>query len=212
MCEIAIVNPREESFKNMVDQTMAIYRTQRSSLGLVAVYHNSDENKLNYNIFKAVNTDNNSVSNFIRDNNNADWLIIHGRMATSGGVSVKTAHPIHVDCENCNIDHILHNGVVGKHQQTVNELERDGHTISTNVDTEVIAHRMGDVPDLRHDELSDYDYAVQPAYILLNNDRMFIFSTSKYVLNGDGYMSSRHRSDFGPDETDDDYTAVTITA
>lgn len=210
MCEIAIVDPAEAEAGVIASEAMDIYETQRSSLGLVAVYAGDDG--LEYNTYKAVVPDEESVWEFVTENAEAGWLIIHGRMATAGGVSEESAHPIEIDCDCCDVDYVLHNGVIGRHEQHIELLEGEGHDFTTQVDTEIIAHEWGSVPDLRDEDLSDYEVFRQPAYILLNDDTMFIYSSNKYHMDEDGYMATKWRSQVGPAASDDNYQAITISA
>lgn len=61
----------------------------------------------------------------------------HVRWATHGGVTEPNAHP-HSDCKG-NI-WLVHNGIIENYQELKQELLKEGHTFSSETDTEVVAH------------------------------------------------------------------------
>lgn len=65
----------------------------------------------------------------------------HTRWATHGGVSKENAHP-HVSC-NKKIA-IVHNGIIENFKRLREDLEKRGHTFSSQTDTEVIVHLIGE--------------------------------------------------------------------
>jgi len=67
--------------------------------------------------------------------------IAHTRWATHGAPTDLNAHP-HMD-EHGDIA-IIHNGIIENYAELQRELEAKGHTLTTEVDTEVIAHLIED--------------------------------------------------------------------
>lgn len=211
MCEIAIVDPKEYSLNMLANKIMEIYHGQRSSLGLVAVHHEESRDRFHYETFKRVEPNIHEVSAFCENNDDAGWLIIHGRLATTGEVTKQNAHPLEIECSECSIDYVLHNGIVSRHGEDRDNLEQLGHSFSTNVDSEVLGHFHGEIPDLEADTLEDIDPYIQPAYILLGDDGMFIYAQNGYELTEDGMLARTYRKAFRQ-YSEANYRAVVLKA
>lgn len=204
MCEIAILHPQRFDVDEMLEAAKTLYEAMTSSLGLVFI---EDINgTFQYQVYKSIKPHYPDVREFIENyHDNAARLIIHGRLATHGEVTVQNAHPIKIDCSTCNIDYVLHNGIIHDHERYRDESEHDYGTI---VDSEAIVHMHEDVPPNFDDTRNDL-FGSEPAYILLNTERAYIYTSGRYTLSKHGEMGLRHRG-FTPTE-DISYTEVILT-
>ena len=71
--------------------------------------------------------------------------IAHTRWATHGGVTDKNAHP---HCDDPKLGHgiaMIHNGIIENYTVLKKYLEEKGHTFTSETDTEVLAHLIGEL-------------------------------------------------------------------
>ena len=71
--------------------------------------------------------------------------IAHTRWATHGGVTEANAHPHRDDAERGHGITIIHNGIIENYQSLRTWLTEKGHVFSSETDTEVLAHLIGEV-------------------------------------------------------------------
>lgn len=205
MCEIAVLDPSRYSSSELKSAAVTLYDSMRSSLGVVAVKENEDRTKFEYDTYKAVVPDKEVLLEFIEETKEESVrIIIHGRMATHGAVTVEHSHPLEINCDECNVDYLIHNGVVPGFEYERGQLTNEGHNFTTEVDSELIAHDFGEVPN-QFEGFEDL-YHREPGFLLLNEDRIFIHA-SRYQLTNDARMAHGHR-DFGPDRREKNFFRV----
>lgn len=196
MCEVAILSTEKHSVEEMSRAAMSLYKSMRTSLGVVSVANVDGE--YDYEIYKSLDPELENVENFIADRHDeALRFILHGRLATHGSREIEGAHPIQIECDECEVDYIVHNGIVRDHKQIRAQAEVRGHEFRTDVDTEAIAHRYGETPSEIDDILTQFEH--EPCYILMQKDKMLIHAGSRYNLTEDGRLAQSRR-EFGPNK------------
>lgn len=207
MCEIAIFDPDRTTPRIVSEVAIDLYRSQGDALGVVAV--RSEDNYFDYEIYRATEPEEHEVFDFVEDLYDETYrFILHGRMATSGDRTVEEAHPIEIECEACDIDYVLHNGIVAQYEYERNQLERIGHEFSTDVDSENIAHRFQTIST----ELEELDnpYPREPCYILLSSNAILVTASARYHLTDDLRLSCSYRR-YGPDRREGEYGRLLVT-
>ena len=71
--------------------------------------------------------------------------IAHTRWATHGGVTEANAHPQRDDAERGHGIAIIHNGIIENYQSLRTWLTEKGHAFTSDTDTEVLAHLVGEL-------------------------------------------------------------------
>lgn len=191
MCEIAILDPSHRKNEFIANSAETIYHNMRDSLGVVAV--KDVGGGFEYEIYKTTDPEYAAVLDFVQQHaEDTSRFVIHGRLATTGDVNNVNAHPISIDCERCSVDYVLHNGIIRGHERLRESHEEQGHEYTSEVDSEVIAHQHQAVP-------SDFDagendlFGHEPAYILLSEDNMYVYSSRRYRLTDDCRMALGNR-------------------
>jgi len=188
---------------------MRLYRSQQSSLGIVAVYNDGDT--FSYQVYKGLRPEKDEVSAFVDDRMDCYRFFIHARLATHGEVTVENAHPLQITDDSVDIEYLLHNGVVFNHETLREVHESNGHEYNTDVDSEAIAHEYGEVPD-NVDECAEVNaFPRQGGFVLFGDERILIFTNGKYDLTRSAVMANRNRT-FGPNPSADTYNYLLIPA
>ena len=81
----------------------------------------------------------------------------HTRWATHGGPTDRNAHP-HLDNEGKLA--VIHNGIIENYSELKADLEKHGHTFTSETDTESVAHLLS---DLRKEHGGDLTIAMREA-------------------------------------------------
>jgi predicted glutamine amidotransferase len=219
MCEIAVLSnqfahkdSREvaiDVFENVMD---ALTTSNRDGLGVVAVKHDSTTESFEYATYKQADPDlGQSYRDWFDRHDDAWRYVLHARAATAGTQSYANAHPLSTGaCDQCEFDHVLHNGVVSKHREARSDLKRDGHQFTTKVDSEVIAHTVGSLPDSMDDH-EQTDLSGSLNYFLFAEDGILARTERKYrvtdnfsvVCTSRDWLADHDRATVDDDEQQD---------
>jgi len=200
MCEIAVCNPESCNLSIMHQIAAKFHAEQGDGLGVLAVKHNSDG--FEYETYKSTTPHWQTLHEFMSRHLNDTWrFVIHGRFGTCGGVNRAAAHPIHVDCDKCEFDHVVHNGSVRNHRSIRAGLIGAEHDFNTKVDSEILAHKVSELPESVADHgQSTYSFSGNLNYLLFADDGILIRVSKKYHLTDDVSMTCSRRSFENPDE------------
>lgn len=185
MCEIAVIDPELVPIETVHSLAERFHEEQGDGVGVVAVVNEGD--RFTYPVYKSTSPHWQTLYSFLRRNYDDAWrFVVHGRSMTSGKRNRDTTHPIEIDCDLCDFDYVVHNGSV-RNDQTVRERMFDeGHHFNTLVDTEIIPHEVGQLPeDL--DDVSGSTYRIYGnlSYLLFAEDGILARVEQKYHLSGD---------------------------
>lgn len=200
MCEICVIDP-EQSTIQMMQQLAAVFnQEQGDGLGVLAVFDTGDS--FEYRNYKSTDPHWASLFSFLRDNWSDAWrFVLHGRAATAGEVNRQNTHPVPSDCDMCDFDWVVHNGSVRNHRNIRPQLVQDGHEINTPVDSEIIAHKVSELPETVEDHnRRTYDFRGNLNYLLFSEDGIFVRVSDKYALDDDFTMTCRASELDGFDE------------
>jgi len=209
MCEIAIIDPREKSVEEQLDIASSIYERMGDGVGLAYIREADGQTKFEYDVFAESAPSLDDMRDFIDANSDgAIRCVIHGRLATCGAVNNENTHPLEVSCDECDMEYVVHNGMVYDHRKRRQRLRARGHTLQTGVDSEIIGHTFGEVPSTFDD--ADSFFGGQPAYVLLGEESVYIHAAKGYHLSEYGIVARTHRH-FGPESRTDNYQKVILT-
>lgn len=186
MCEIMSI-PGDSSTSAAIKASSKMFASNNDGLGIVAVYRRGD--KFGYRFHKREDPDWQDVRGFFDENE--PWrFVIHARLATAGGTGVAETHPIRIVDDDVDVDFVIHNGHV--HDFNLRrELLRDGHEFNTQVDSEVIGHAHGRVPDNLDDDFDQPNLSGTLNYLLFADNGILVRNTGKYHLKDSLLMTCR---------------------
>lgn len=200
MCEIAVY-PGSSNADEQKALAETLYSENPDGLGMVAVY---DGDEFDYSVHKSESPDFDAVRGFLNAHSDAWRIITHARLATAGGTGFQETHPIEPRCNECDVDYIIHNGGVYGHNRDRKALERRGHDFTTAVDSEVIAHKHGGVPDSL-DDFNQPQLAGSLNYLVLSDNGILIRNDGKYRVSYDMQMSCGYRGWQNRDDCEQGY-------
>ncbi len=106
--------------------------------------------------------------------------IVHTRWATHGAPTIENAHP-HIDCSG-KIS-IVHNGIIENYNYLKAKLEKEGHTFTSETDSEVIAHLIE----------SHYDGVLEDAVRMALNEVEGAYGLAVISLDDPGKLIAARR-------------------
>lgn len=170
MCEIAVIDPEEVPIEAAHQIAATFHEEQGDGLGVLAVHNEGD--RFRYETHKSTKPHWQTFFTFFQRNYENAWrFVIHGRAKTTGAVNRHTSHPIEVECDKCEFDYVVHNGHVRKHSDLQDDLLDEGHHLNTGVDSEIIAHKVSELPESVEDHtLSTYDFRGNLNYFLFSEN------------------------------------------
>lgn len=193
MCEIAVYDPAELDTEGAFDLAFDMFQSNNDGLGALAVYKNDEQ--FEYEPFAQAEPSWGEFMNFLLDREDDAWrVILHARLSTTGADNDQNTHPLEVG-EGADFDWVVHNGVVSNHPEIKAQAEQAGHSYATDVDSESIAHCVGELPESIEDIDTDNEYHLQGRlnYILCNEDGIFVHNTGKYEWSEDFKMLRCYR-------------------
>lgn len=191
MCEIAVVDPDRFSPQGIHQTAGVFHEEQGDGLGVLAVKNEGDS--FSYTKYKSVEPHWQTLFAFLNRNWDTTWrFVVHGRAMTTGEVNRETAHPISINCDECEFDHVIHNGHVKKSEQKRSNLEQKEHSFNTEVDTEVIPHEISQLPETVEDHSrATYSFHGNLNYIVFSEDGILVRVSDKYHLDDEFTMTCR---------------------
>lgn len=195
MCEIAVVDPERTSIEMIHQIAAKFHEEQGDGLGVMLVKDEGDA--FDYDVYKSIKPHWQTLYSFLKRGLDDTWrVVIHGRYSTSGCVRRESAHPITVDCDQCEFDYVVHNGSVNSYEDRQMEVVESGHQLNTGVDTEIIPHKIGELPDDIEDHgYNTYDFSGKLNYLVFSEDGIMVRVGRKYDVTDD-FLMTCSRTDF----------------
>lgn len=200
MCEIAVLDPEQASIEITQQLARRFHEEQGDGLGVLTIHNEGDS--FDYNIYKSTDPHWQTVYTFLKRNYDDAWrIVVHGRAMTSGKRNWHTSHPIEINCDKCDFDYVIHNGSVKKHEEKRGGLVTAGHNFNTKVDTEVIAHTIGSLPEsVKGFTTATYNLKGNLHYLLFTDEGILCRSGPKYDLSDEFTMTCSYRDFDEPKE------------
>lgn len=195
MCEIVTFDPERHSNEIITNVAAQIEDQQGHGMGIVAVHESPDG--FEYDVWKRTYPDWFEMHKFLERMRAKDaWrFVLHGRRKTAGKVCHKNAHPLRVNCDKCEFDWVVHNGSVRQHQSIRGGLTSAGHNFETGVDSEVIAHKVQELPESIEDHsYNTYSFRGNLNYLLFSENGILIHNANKYHLTDEMLMTCSRTS------------------
>lgn len=196
MCEIAVVDPERTGLQASFQLASQLYEEQGDGLGVVAVKRDEENERFRYEVYKSAQPHWQRLWAFMRRVEDKTWrFILHARAMTDGDVNRQNTHPLKVDCEHCQTQYLVHNGVVHSHKSKKADLKEEGHTFNTEVDSEVIAHGFGEEVPVTPEAIEEAapDLSGSLNYILLTETHIAARFEQKYHITDDFVVSCNVR-------------------
>lgn len=189
MCEIAVLDPEQAPIQAAHQIAAKFHEEQGDGLGVLAVH--DDGESFSFREYKSTDPHWQTLYAFFRRNYDDAWrIVIHGRYGTAGETNRQNCHPLYVDCGECDFDYVVHNGSVRNHKSVRGGLASQGHDFNTPVDSEVIAHKVSELPETveEHDR-NTYSFRGNLNYLLFSTDGILVRVSQKYHLTDDFTMT-----------------------
>lgn len=216
MCEIVVLDPERTDNESIHQLGALLLEEQGDGLGVLAVQTDGEE--FTYEVYRHTNPSWWAFEQFLRRTRSSTWrYVIHGRASTGGGVKRDHAHPLPVDCPECEAEWVVHNGSVRNEQQNRASLTGAGHSFETEVDSEIIPHKVGSLPDTVEDhDGTTYNMHGNLNYLVFFPDGILAKFSKKYYTTDDFVVvcGNRKRSEEveeNYDELDNDHEWFRIT-
>jgi len=208
MCEIAVLDPEQSPVQVATEMASVFDSEQGDGLGILAVIDNGDS--FEYNTYKSTEPHWATMFAFLKRNwDEAYRVVIHGRASTTGAVNRQNAHPLGIECSQCEFDWVVHNGSVRQHKNIRSSLTTRGHYLNTGVDSEILAHRVSELPDTVEDhDRRTYTFTGNLNYLLFSENGILVRVSDKYHLSDDFRMTCRPELDGFVDGTDNEWMLI----
>lgn len=195
MCEIAVCDPEQCGISAMHQIAAKFHEEQGDGIGVLAVKNHGDS--FSYEVYRSAEPHWQTLFAFMKRHLDETWrFVIHGRYGTIGGVKREHCHPLEVDCERCSFDYVIHNGSVRNYQENKASLISAGHDFETEVDSEVIPHKIEELPDTVSDHsYNTYNISGKLNFLVFSEDGILVRAQRKYDVTDDFTMTCS-RTDF----------------